>query len=478
MKPVSLLKSGLWITYATFITRIFAFLSSLVLARLLQPADFGVIGIAYVFWSFFTLFIQDTAGNFIIYKGTDNPKYIDTSYTISLSIGLLLGLGMAATAPAVAMFFNEPALSSILVAFAFNLLLSSASSAHSGVMTRQMQYQALANISLVSSMTRLLCTAGAAMLGLSYWSFVVGDTASWVVSCILTRHYSGHRFRLQIDPEIRSEVLSFCLGSTFSSFGLYVNFNTDNFTVGKLLGSASLGYYNLAYQLTMAASSIFSSVISQLGMPVFAQLPTDEQQKNTLSQVVEQTAFFIAPLYALMFLIFDPQVVTFVFGSKWIPICTVIPGLLFFAYFRVINSLLFSMLVAKGRPDINARVNLQIAPIAVLSFVVGARQGGIVGVSLAAALILGIFWTIYWWLTGCRILGWPLKKFLLPCFIPILLSVPGVASSFALPLLLRPFVFLLIYLVCIRILMPKHFFLYQSVLDQLVNRLAKLRFSR
>ncbi|MBW4537623.1 MAG: oligosaccharide flippase family protein [Myxacorys chilensis ATA2-1-KO14] len=478
MKPVSLLKSGLWITYATFITRIFAFLSSLVLARLLQPADFGVIGIAYVFWSFFTLFIQDTAGNFIIYKGTENPKYIDTSYTISLSIGLVLGLGMAATAPAVAMFFNEPALSGILVVFAFNLLLSSASSAHSGVMTRQMQYQALANISLVSSLTRLLCTAGAAMLGLSYWSFVVGDTASWVVSCILTRHYSGHQFRLQIDPEIRSEVLSFCLGSTFSSFGLYVNFNTDNFTVGKLLGSASLGYYNLAYQLTMAASSIFGSVISQLGMPVFAQLPTDEQQKNTLVQVVEQTAFFIAPLYALMFLIVDPQVVTFIFGSRWTPICTVIPGLLVFAYFRVINSLLFSMLVAKGRPDINARVNLQIAPIAVLSFVVGARQGGIFGVSLAVALVLGIFWTIYWWWTGCRILGWSLKKFLLPCFIPILLSAPGIASSFALPLLLRPFVFLLIYLVCIRIIMPKHFFLYQTMLSRFTSRLRKLRLSR
>lgn len=66
MKSVSLIKSGLWITYATFVTRISAFLSSLVLARLLQPADFGVIGIAYVFWSFFTLFTQDTAGAFIL----------------------------------------------------------------------------------------------------------------------------------------------------------------------------------------------------------------------------------------------------------------------------------------------------------------------------------------------------------------------------------------------------------------------------
>ena len=478
MKPTSLLRSGLWIVYATFITRVSGFLSSLILARLLQPSEFGVIGIVYVFWSFFTLFIQDTAGNFIIYKGVENPKYINTSYTISLLIGLILGIGMAASASAIGMFFNEPALSGILTAYAFNLLLSSASSAYSGVMTRKMQYQALANINLVSSVTRLLCTAGAALLGMSYWSFVIGDAVSSMISCILTRHYSGHQFRLQIDPEVRSEVLSFCLGSTFSNFGLYINFNIDNFTVGKLLGSASLGYYNLAYQLTMAASSIFSSVINQLGMPAFAQLPTDKQQENALLQVVEQTTFLAAPLYALIFLIVDSQVVAFVFGDKWLPICAVIPGLLVFGYFRIINSLLFSMLVAKGRPDINAKVNLQIAPIAILGFVVGAGQGGIVGVSIAVALILGIFWTIYWWWVACRELRWTLKKFLLPCFIAILLSVPGITVSIEFPIFLKPFAFILTYLICIRILRPKIFILYQSVLDRLVSRLTKFRFDR
>lgn len=474
MKPVSLLKSGLWITYATFITRIFSFLSSLVLARLLQPADFGIIGIAYVFWSFFTLFTQDAAGSFIIYKGIDNPKYVNTAYTISLSIGLVLGLGMVAASPVVAKFFNEPALTGILIVFAFNLLLSSASYVYSGVMTRQMKYQAIAHISLASSMTRLLCTAGAALAGLSYWSFVIGDTASWIVNCALARHYSGHRFRLQIDPEVRSEVLSFCLGSTGSSLGLYVNFNIDNLTIGKILGSASLGYYNLAYQLTMTASTVFSSVLNQLGLPIFAQLDA-EQQENALFDVVEQTAFFTAPLYALIFLIVDPQVVRFVFGERWLPICTVIPGLLVFSYFRVINSPLYSMMVAKGRPDINAKVNLQVAPVAVLSFFIGARQGGIVGVSLAVALVLGLGWTIYWWWVGCRSFSWSFKRFLLPGFLPILLIIPGVIVSFNLPLVLKPFAFLLIYLGCVRFFMPKRFLLYRTALKQLTGRFLRLR---
>jgi len=475
MKSVSLLKSGLWIAYATFVTRIFAFLSSLVLARLLQPADFGVIGIAYVFWSFFTLFTQSSAGTFIIYKGTDNPKYVNTAYTISLIIGAMFGLALVGVAPWVSKFFNEPALTGILIAFAFNIVLSSACYVYYGVLTRNSQYREIANISLVNSIVRLTCTSGAALLGMSYWSFVIGDTASWLVNCSLAYYFAKHPFRLQIDPEIKQEVLSFCLGAVGSSFGFYINANLDNFTVGKLLGSTSLGYYNLAYQLTMALSTIFNSVIDQVGMPIFAQMPDGPQQEAVIFRLVKQIAFLTAPIYALLFLVLDPQVITWVFGAKWIPICTVIPGLLVFAYFRVINTPLRSMLEAKGRPGVNAKANLYIAPIAVLAFAIGARQGGIIGVSLAVAIVLGIGWTVQWWWIGCRALGWSLKKFLLPCFIPVLLILPGIAISFNLPLWLKPLVFSLIYLGCMRGLIPKQFFEYQTLASQLVQRLLDAR---
>ncbi len=478
MKATAIFKNGLWISYATFITRIFAFLSSLVLARLLEPSDFGIIGIAYVFWSFFSLFIQDTAGAFIIYKGIEHPKYVNTAYTISLLVGLALAFVVTATSPLIANFFKEPALTWILIAFAFNLILSSAGYVYSAVMTRQMKYRGIANITLANSIMRLLCTTGAAFLGFSYWSFVIGDTASWIVNCVLARYYSRYKFRLQIDAEVKSEVQSFYFGTVASSFGLYTNFNIDNFAVGKLLGSASLGYYNLAYQLTNAFSSIATAVFNQLGMPVFAQLSDDKQQQNTLLKVVEQMAILTAAICALIFLTVDSQVVALVFGEKWLPIVKVIPGLLIFSYFRIINSSLFSMLVAKGRPDINAKVNLQIAPIAVGSFILGANLGGIVGVSLAVAIVLGIGWTLYWWWSACRHLYWSFPKFITPCFIPILLVIPGLAISINLPLFIRPIAFILIYLTCIRIFQPQIFLQYKKRLNQLVRHFGKLYLNR
>jgi lipopolysaccharide exporter len=468
MKPISLIKSGFWITYSTFLSRFFALISNLILARLLLPADFGVIGIAYVFWSFFTLFTQNSTGAFIVYKGTEDKRYLNTTYTISLCIGITFSIAMIATAPLVAHWFNQPNLTWLLVIFACNLMLSSVYYVYSGIMTRQMQYRELADINFISGITRLLSTIGSALLGLSYWSFAIGDAASWIVACILTRYKSGHNLRLEINPEVKSEVLSFCLGATGSSFGFYVNANVDNLVVGKVLGSTSLGYYNLAYQVTMALSTIFNAIASQLGMPIFAQIDDEKKQEDTLFKVVEETTIIIAPIYAILFLIIDKPLITFVFGSRWTPMSVVIPWLLIFAYFRVINSPLQSMLAAKGRPDLNAKVNLYIAPIAVMSFVLGAQYSGIIGVSIAVAFVLGIVWTISCWWVGCKQFNWSINRFLKTCFFAVILVLPPLGISLFLPFMIRSIAFLFLYILSVRLILPKQYIKYKEIVDQAV----------
>jgi O-antigen/teichoic acid export membrane protein len=474
MNRISLIKSGFWTTYGAIATRVLALLSNLLLARLLLPSEFGVIAVAYIFWGFVNLFTQDSAGSFIVYKGLEDKRYLNTTYTISLGIGLVLGVGLIAVSPLAAKFFRVPSLVWILVVFAFNLVLSCANSIYGGVLTRRMQYRELANSNLIASMVRVFSTAGCAFLGLSYWSFVAGDTAFWLTSCALLRYHAKQDFRLEIDPEARKEVLSYCLGATGSSLGYYANANGDNFTIGRMLGSTNLGYYNFAYQLTMALTTILGQAIGQIGMSAFAQLPDDKQQENALLAVVEQVAYLTAPLYALFFLIIDQRAISLVFGAKWIPASAVIPWLLIFAYFRLINNQIGSMLSAKGRPGVNAKVNLYIAPVAILGFMLGAWQAGIVGVSVAVAVVLGISWTVYWWWVGCRELGWPLMQFLIPSFKAALFALFGILISLGVPIILKPFLFIGMYLICVRFLAAKQFFMYSSLLGKVANRLGKL----
>jgi lipopolysaccharide exporter len=472
MKLSALVKNGFWATFGAFATRVLSLLSNLLLARLLLPEEFGVIAVAYIFWSFVNLFTQGSSGSFLVYKGIDDKRYVDTTYTISLILGLALGLGLIAISPIAANFFGVPNLIWILMGFAFHLVLSSVQSVFEGIMTRRMQYRELANSKLISSMLRVFSTVVSAMAGLSYWSFVVGDTVFWVLLFVLTYRHTKYNFRLHIDPKAKSEVLSYCLGGTGSSLGYYVFSNCDNFVVGKLLGTTSLGYYNLAYQLTMALSTILIQAMGQLSLSVFAQLPDEEEQKKSLLKVIEQASFLGTPLYVLFYLIVDEHTVSFIFGKEWISSVPVIPGLLFYAYFRLINGQLFSMLSAKGIPGVSAKINLIIAPFTICAFLIGAVKGGIVGVSIASAIMLGIVWTIYSWWEGCRQIGWSPQPFLILAFQPILLASVPIIISLGLPEILQPIFFIIAYMIMVRLFVPRQFMQYHSFISSLINQVT------
>lgn len=470
MKPNNLIKSGLWITVSTFAQRFFALLSNLILARLLLPSEFGVIAIAYVFWSFFTLFTQSSTGFFILYKGTEDKRYLDTTYTIGLIIGFIVALGLAISAPFVAVFFNEPDLKLLLLPYAANLQLSTFYYTYAAVMTSQSQHRELANINLKASAARLIFTTLAAVLGFSYWSFAIGDTAFWVLACILACYRSGHRLKIDLDSQRRKEVVSYCLGEVGSSFGFYANSNLDNFVAGKFLGKASLGHYNLAYQLSMAITSILNPVINQLGIPIFAKMQHPEQQKNAVFEVTREIAFLATPMFIGVFLVLDKSMISLIFGDNWTPVASILPWLLFAAYFRVINSPLRSMLAAKGLPKINAQVNLTIAPLAVLGFFIGAKQGGAVGVAIGAAVVLGIVWTIYWWWMGCRALGWSIREFIFPFLQPIVIAVLPAIIVVNLPSIIKAIAFVPIYLIFLRFLAPQQFINYYKFLIKITRK--------
>ncbi|NEQ28467.1 MAG: oligosaccharide flippase family protein, partial [Microcoleus sp. SIO2G3] len=291
----------------------------------------------------------------------------------------------------------------------------------------------------------------------------------------LTQQRMEHRFRLRIDRQARSEVLAFCAGGVGNSLGYYFNYNSDNFVIGKLLGSASLGFYNLAYQLTNTLTNILAQALGDLGMASFAQIADDRQQEKTLVQVVEHTAFLAAPVYVILSLMLDPQVVAIVFGSHWVPICAVIPWLMFYAYTRLVNLAMIAVLNAKGRPQITAKVNLAIAPIAAFAFFFVAPRGNILGVSVVVALLLGIVWTLLTWWAGCHALKWSIGKFLLACFKPVGFALLAGSLAVMLPTLLKPIAFLAVYLLLVRLLAAAQFCEYQALFRRFTQRLSVYR---
>jgi lipopolysaccharide exporter len=468
----SLIKNGFWSTYGAVVTRLLAMLSNLLLAKLLLPSEFGVIGIAYIFWSLVNLFTQSTASDFIVCKGIEDKRYLNTTYTLSFWVGLALALGLTAISPLIANFFNLPNLVWILIVFAINLQLSFMQSVYNGVLLRKMQYKKIANINCITSLLRVVFTVGSALIGLSYWSFVIGDFAFWIVGYILLRRAAKINLSFKINSEVKKEVLSFYIGTVSSGLGYFVNANADNFVVGKLLGETSLGFYSFAYQLAMAVTTILSQAIAQISISVYSQLPDDKQQENALAKTIQEIAFLGAPLYGLFYLLVDKYTISWIFGAKWLPSLTVIPGLIFFAYFRLINGPLTTMLYAKGYTAANAKANLVIAPIAVLSFIIGASNHNIVGVSMAVAIILGVVWTLYLWWSACQQLQWSMMKFLAPTIKAAGVTILAVLVSFHCNEFLQPLVFICIYLIFVRCFAQKIFSSYHCRFNNITNKLV------
>ncbi|RUT07536.1 polysaccharide transporter [Dulcicalothrix desertica PCC 7102] len=469
----NLIKNGFWSTYGAVVTRLLAMVSNLLLAKLLLPSEFGVIGVAYIFWSFVNLFTQSTASDFIVCKGIEDKRYLNTTFTISFWIGLALAFGLIAVSPLMAQFFNIPNLLWILMVFAINLLLSFVQSVYSGVLLKRMQYKELANISCITSLLRVFCTVGSALIGFSYWSFVIGDAAFWIAGYILLRQAAKINISFQIDSKVKKEVLSFYIGAISSGFGYFVNANADNFVVGKLLGETSLGFYSFAYQLSMAVTTILTQAIAQISISVYSQLADDKQQENALALTIEEISFLAAPLYALFYLVVDKYTMVWIFGAKWLPSLAVMPGLLFFAYFRLVNGPLTTMLYAKGYPSANAKANLVIAPIAVLSFIIGAEHNNIVGVSIAVAVVLGVIWTLYLWWSACSQLKWSMMKFLAPSIKAASATIIGILICLNVNEFLQPLIFICIYLIFMRCFAKRIFNKYQYQFNHLTNQIIR-----
>ena len=461
MNTELLVRNSFWSTYGAVTSKVLALASNLLLARLLTPAEFGVMSVAYIFWAFVNLFTQGTLGSYIVYKGVEDKKCLNTTYTISLIISLTISIIMLVLSPLIAHFFSISVLTWIICIFSINFILSSLQSVYAAVLRSKMEFKDLSNITFLASVFRVISTLIAAIAGLSYWSFVIGDTSYWILLTFLTYQKANHKFKLNIDPIIRQEALSYSLNAAGSSLGSYLNYNCDNFTIGKVLGSLALGYYNFAYQITLALSTIINQVMDQVGTSAYAQIKELNQQKKILVQVIEHTAFIAAPFCSLCFLLINPQFISAVFGAKWLPSCSVIPWLLILSYCKLINGPIFSMLAAVGRPDINAKVNLYIAPISILGFWLGVQSNGILGVGIAAAVSLGIIWTLYCTWASSKVFELSFIDILKPSVKAALISIISILISYKLPYFYQALLFSIIYIVLTRFLAKNQFKKYQ-----------------
>ncbi|OGH06034.1 MAG: hypothetical protein A2W22_03870 [Candidatus Levybacteria bacterium RBG_16_35_11] len=326
-----------WMTGLQTLIRSFAFIKIAILARILSPSDFGLYGIAALLLAFLQI-ITETGINVILVQSKKEVKEVlDSAWVISIIRGLIIFLGIIIASPFIAYFFKTPSVLGIILIISLAPLISGFINPAEIIFQKELKfkYEFLFRASLY--FTDAIAAVLFALVTHSVYSLPIGLIASALLEVILSFVFIRPIPKFKLNKKYFKEILHKGKWVTGYSIFNYFGENGDNITVGKILGSASLGAYQMAYRIATLPITEISDVISKVTFPVYSKI---EEDKKRLFLAFAKTTIIssICTIFlGLVIFIFSEQLVKIVLGSQWL---ITVPVLKVLAIFGILKSIL------------------------------------------------------------------------------------------------------------------------------------------
>ena len=360
--------------------------STVVLARLLVPADFGLVAMVTAITGVAQGFADLGLSEATIQREQISHGQVSTLFWINVGVGLMLMMVTIALAPTLVVFYREPRLRSITVLVSLTFLIGGLRVQHDALLKRQMRFLSLAIRDVASS--ALAVTAGIIMAerGAGYWALaaqpLVLNSTQMVLSWSMARWIPGPPRR---DAHVGS-LVSFGSGVAGSYLITNVNRSADNVLVGWYWGAGPLGLYSRAYNLLMLPFRQFIFPASSVAVSAFSKMHSDpERFARYYLRAVNLVMWIGAPIFGFLFVVAEPLIVL-TLGSKWREAAPVFQILAVSALGQVLLESSIWSLVSRGRARRLLKLSLVMSPIMIGSFAFGLPFG-IKGVALSGSVV-------------------------------------------------------------------------------------------
>ncbi|MEJ5364731.1 MAG: lipopolysaccharide biosynthesis protein [Desulfosoma sp.] len=407
-----------WLFALKLSTRGIGFVSTLILARFLTPADFGVLGIAMLSISLLQTLSQTGFEGALIHKKGDISEFLDSAWVISVVRGLVLTSILFFSAPFVASFFGSPQAGAILKVLAFVPFLEGLNNVGLVFFKKEMDFKKLFIFELCGQVVHVLVAVPLALVYPNVWALVVAMIASRAAMLFISYKMHPYRPSIRINWKMANELFAFGKWLLGSQIVLYFINQGDNLFVGKILGTVALGFYAMAYKISFLAVTEVTFVISKVMFPAYSQLQDNRNglQKAYLGMLTV-LAFVSMPLSGMIFLLAE-DFVSIVLGAKWLPIYPIIQVFAFSAMLRSVSSTTGALFQGIGRPDITAKlVSIRLAIIALLIYpltVLWGMVGTALAILVSSAVVDPVALTL-----GSRLIALDMKAFLSALLLPL-----------------------------------------------------------
>ena len=358
-----------------------------VLARLLTPEDFGIVGFAAVAVAYLAVLKDLGLGAAVIQRRDDIEESAQTVYLLNLVSGAILTTVTALSAPLVANFFNEPLVTPILRVLSFTFVLNAIGAIHIVLLKRELNFRRKLIPDIGRAAVKGAVSIAAAVAGAGVWALVWGQLAGVLAGVVLSWVAIPWRPRYEFHRGLVRPLLRFGVPLMITDIQYTIWLNLDYVIIGRMLGDVALGVYTLAYRLPELLIQSIWRVMAQAMFPFFSKIQHrgDLLRKGFLA-TVRYSQMVIVPL-CLGLLITARPAVEVVFGDQW---HAAIPVLQVMAVFSLVGSIgvnVGDVYKAVGRPDILAKLSALEIALLIPALIVGARYGGIVGVGWGHAAV-------------------------------------------------------------------------------------------
>lgn len=347
----------------------------LLLARLLAPADFGLIAMAGVVIAFLQAAVEQSFSDALVQRQSVSPTLLDTAFWSTVGFGSAAGVLVVVAAGPVALLYSEPALRPVVAVLGLTLPLSSLGATHLAILRRRLDFSPIAKRGLVANLAGGAAAIGIAAAGGGVWSLVAQSLVMAATGTVVLWRAVPWRPERRFRREHVGQLGRFGGNLIAANMVNFANRYADDLIIGLVLGPVALGFYTVAYRLLWAATRVLAGVASAVAFPAFSRLQHEpERLRAAFSSAVRVAAVVSFPVFVILGTA-APEVVTTLFGERW---STAWPVLRVLAPIGLLHSVFYlntSAFMAAGRPDWVLKLNGLYATLNVLAFALVVRWG-------------------------------------------------------------------------------------------------------
>lgn len=374
--------------------------SAAVLARLLSPTDFGLVGMVLGITGLVSIFNALGLSTATIQRDTITQQQVSNLFWINVGCSGVLSVLCAASAPLAAKFYHAPHVANIMLALSLTFILTGSTVQHQALLTRQMKFRILAVIEVTSFAIGFGTACCLAWLGFQYWALVAQQLVTTTCCLVMTWLSSGWRPHLPSRNSGVMPLVFFGAHLSLADFLAQLALNTDSILLGRFYGAAQLGLYTRANVLLTRPIQQVMNPINSVLVPVLSRLQSDPERYRRTHMRAYDTLALIVFSFSAMCLALSKPLVLFILGSKWTGVIPLFAAFTFVAVSGPMSYICPWVYESQGRGRDQLRNHTILGALTVGAYLIGLPWGPLGLIVSVATISLLIRLPVAYYLAG------------------------------------------------------------------------------